>query len=170
VTISVRVGARVTAPVVISLAFAVAAATGPATADAASPPAVIRLVSTTTSYSSTDKPPKGASAGDRQVFTSRLRNAAAQFGKPKGAVVGSDRSTLVVTATRRARMQTVAKLPGGTITVSGLLRAVANGAISVPVVSGTGLFEGAKGTLTILKPIDANTAGNIYRLTYGPVA
>ena len=155
-------------PAVLALAVAVAAAAG--TAQAASPPAVIRLVSTTTSYSSTDKVPKGTSAGDRQVFTSRLRNATAQFGKPKGAVVGSDRSTLVVTGSSKARMQTVAKLPGGTITVSGLLRAAGNGAISVPVVSGTGLFEGAKGTLTILKPIDASTAGNVYRLTYGPVA
>jgi hypothetical protein len=155
---------------VLALALAVAAAAGPAPARASSPPAVIRLVSSTTSYSSTDKAPKGTSAGDRQMFTSRLRNAAVQFGKPKGAVVGSDRSTLVVTSTVKARMQTVARLPGGTITVSGLLRAARNGAISVPVVSGTGLFEGAKGTLTILKPIDANTAGNVYRLTYGPVA
>jgi hypothetical protein len=150
--------------------MAVLAAAGPPAAQAASPPAVISLVSTTTSYSSKDKAPKGTSAGDRQLFTSRLRNAVTQFGKPKGTVVGSDRSTLVVTASRKARMQTVAKLPGGTITVSGLLSAAGNGAISVPVVSGTGIFEGAKGTLTILKAIDANTAGNVYRLTYGPIA
>ena len=154
----------------LALALVVVAAAGPPPARAASSPAVIRLVSTTTSYSSKDKAPKGASAGDRQAFTSRLRNSVAQFGKPKGMIVGSDRSTLVLTASRKARMQTVAKLPGGTITVSGLLTAAGNGAISVPVVSGTGIFEGAKGTLTILKAIDANTAGNVYRLTYGPVA
>jgi len=157
------------APTGLALALTAAAAVAP-TAALASPPAVIRLVSVTTSYSSTDKFPKGPSVGDRQVFTSRLRNARAQFGRPKGAVVGSDRSTLVVTSTVQARMKTVTRLPGGTIAVSGLLRAAAGGAVTVPVVSGTGLFQGARGTLTILKPIDANTAVNVYRLTYGPVA
>lgn len=159
--------ARWAFPLVLSLALAAAAAPS---AQAAAPPAVIRLVSHTTSYASTDRKPKGASAGDSQVFTSRLENAAAQFGKPSGAVVGSDRSTLVLTAAGRARMRTVAKLPGGTIVVSGLLRSAGNGAVSVPVVSGTGRFDGARGTLTILKPTDAKTAGNVYRLTYGPVA
>jgi hypothetical protein len=131
---------------------------------------VIRLVSTTTSYRATDTKPKGASAGDRQVFTSSLRNAAAQFGRPKGAVVGTDRSALVLTAAGRAQMTTVAKLPGGTLVVRGLLSDAGKGAVSIPVVSGTGRFDGARGTLTILKPTGPKTAGNVYRLSYGPVA
>jgi hypothetical protein len=160
--------ARWATSVVIALAVAVAAAAG-ASAEAG-PPAVIRLVSTTTSYTVKDTKPKGASAGDSQTFRSRLRNATAQFGKSKGAVVGSDRSTLVLTAAGKARMRTVVTLPGGTLVVSGLLSDAGNGAVSVPVVSGTGVFDGARGTLTILKPTNPKTAGNVYRLAYGPVA
>jgi hypothetical protein len=163
--------ARRAFPVAVALAAAVVVVVvASASAAPAGPPAVIRLVSTTTSYRVTDTKPKGASPGDRQVFTSRLRNAAAQFGKSKGAVVGSDRSTLVLTAAGGAQMTTVAKLPGGTLVVRGPLSDAGNGAVSVPVVSGTGRFDGARGTLTILKPTDPKTAGNVYRLSYGPVA
>lgn len=131
---------------------------------------MIRLVSITTSESSVDVPPRMASVGDRQLFTSRLLNAQAQFGKAKGAVVGSDRGTMRLTTATSAHLKTVARLPGGTITVSGVLRAAGNGAVSSSVVAGTGVFAGARGTLTILAPTAPKTAVNIYRLTYGPVA
>ena len=131
---------------------------------------MIRLVSITTTESSVDLPPRMASAGDRQLFTSRLLNAQAQFGKAKGAVVGSDRGTMRLTTATSAHLKTVARLPGGTITVSGVLRAAGNGAVSSSVVAGTGAFAGARGTLTILAPTDPKTAVNIYRLSYGPVA
>lgn len=147
----------------------VAAVVSPA-ASAASPPAVIQLVSVTTSYRNVDAPPKGTSPGDQQLFTSRLLNARPQFGKPKGAVVGSDRSVLVLLAPSVGRMRTVARLPGGTLTVSGLLTGVGGGRIAIPIVAGTGVFAGARGTLIILKPTDAKTAGNVYRLTYAPIA
>ena len=137
---------------------------------AAPSPSVIRLVSITTSFSSVDVPPRTASAGDRQVFTSRLLNARAQFGKPKGAVVGSDRGTMRLTSATSAHLKTVARLTGGTITVSGRLRSAGNGAVSTSVVAGTGIFAGAHGTLTILAPIDPETTVNIYRLSYGPIA
>ncbi len=84
------------------------------------------------------------------MFTSRLLNARAQFGKPKGAVIGSDRSTMLLTSATRARLKTVAKLPGGTLTVNGMLTAAGGGAVSIAVVAGTGVFAGARGTLTIL--------------------
>jgi hypothetical protein len=137
----------------------------------AAPPSVITLVSETTSESSVDAPPRKDSAGDRQLFTSRLLNARRQFGKPKGAAVGSDRGTLTLTSARSANLKTVAKLPGGTITTNGRLRAAAgDGAVAVAVVAGTGIFAGARGTLTILKPTGPKTAVNIYRLSYRPVA
>lgn len=136
----------------------------------ASAPSVIRLVSITTSYSSDDAPPPKASAGDRELFTSRLVNARPQFGKPKGAVIGSDRSTLRLTSATSARLRTVARLPGGTLTAAGPLQAAGRGAVSVEVVAGTGVFAGARGTLTILAPTDPKTAVNVYRLTYGPIA
>ena len=115
-------------------------------------------------------PPRKDSAGDRQLFASRLLNARRQFGKPKGAVVGSDRGTLTLTSATSANLKTVAKLPGGTITASGRLRAAGDGAVSVAVVAGTGIFAGARGTLTILKPTGPKTAVNIYRLSYRPIA
>ena len=115
-------------------------------------------------------PPRKDSAGDRQSFTSRLSNAVRQFGKPKGAVVGSDRGTMRLMSATSATVTTVAKLPGGTITADGSLRAAGYGAVSVAVVSGTGIFAGAHGTLTILPPTGPKTAVNVYRLTYGPVA
>ncbi len=131
---------------------------------------MIRLVSITTSESSVDLPPRNASAGDRQLFASRLLNAQAQFGKPKGAVVGSDRGSMRLTSATSAVLKTVAKLPGGTITVSGKLRAAGAGAVSIPVVTGTGVFAGARGTLTIFAPSGPKTVVNVYRLSYVPVA
>ena len=131
---------------------------------------MIRLVSLTTSESSVDVPPRKDSAGDRQLFASRLLNERRQFGKPKGAVVGSDRGTLTLTSARSANLKAVAKLPGGTITADGPLRAAGNGAVSVVVVNGTGIFAGAHGTLTILRPSGPKTAVNVYRLSYRPIA
>jgi hypothetical protein len=131
---------------------------------------VIRVISITTSRSSVDVPPRHDSAGDLDRSTSRLLNERAQFGKPKGAVIGSDRGTMTLTGPRSARLKVVAKLPGGTITVNGLLMAAGDGAVSIPVVTGTGVFAGARGTVTILKPIDPKTVVNIYRLSYAPVA
>jgi hypothetical protein len=131
---------------------------------------VIRLVSITTSESSIDVPPRNASVGDRQLFTSRLINARAQFGKPKGAVVGSDRGTISLTSAMSANIRTVVKLPGGTLTVSGLLRVAGKGGVSSAVVAGTGIFAGARGTLTIPAPTSPKSAINIYRLSYGPIA
>jgi hypothetical protein len=131
---------------------------------------VIRLVSITTSESSVDVPPRKASAGDRQLFASRLLNARPQFGKPKGVVVGSDRGTMRLTGATSANLRTVAKLPGGTITANGPLRAAGNGTVSVKVVKGTGIFAGARGTLTILAPTGPKTVVNVYRLSYGPIA
>jgi hypothetical protein len=157
--------AAATALVVAAIAAAVLSPTA-----AAAPPAVIRLVSITTSESSVDVPPRKASTGDRALSTSRLLNARAQFGKPKGAVVGSDHSTMTLTSATSAHLKVVAKLPGGTITVSGRLMAAADGAVSIPVVTGTGLFAGARGLLTILVPTGPKTVVNIYRLSYLPVA
>jgi hypothetical protein len=159
---------RCLTPFAVAVAAVVAATLSPPAL--AAPPAVIRVVSITTSYTTVDVPPKKASAGDHDVFTSRLLNARAQFGKPRGAVVGSDRGTMLLTSATSARLMTVARLPGGTIVVSGPLTSAGGGAVSIPVVEGTGQFAGARGTVTILAPKDPKTAINIYRLTYGPIA
>jgi hypothetical protein len=155
-------------PAVLAVAVAIVAVGAPSAS--ASAPSVIRLVSLTTSTSDVDVPPRKDSAGDRQLFASRLRNLQRQFGKPKGAVVGSDRGTLTLTSARSANLKVVANLPGGTITARGPLMAAGHGAVSVAIVRGTGIFAGAYGTLTILEQTGPKTAVNVYRLSYRPVA
>jgi hypothetical protein len=147
-----------------------AAATLASGASAAAPPTVIALVSTTTKESSVDVRPKGPSAGDSDTSSSRLANARAQFGRPRGAVVGTDRGTLVFRSAHAATLRAVTKLPGGTLVVDGGIHSLADGSVVVPVTSGTGAFIGAHGTLTIFPPSDAKTAVNVYRLSYSPIA
>src|SRR5438552_4177759 len=86
-----------------------------AAARRAAVPSVIRLLSITTSQHLTDKPPKGPSTGDTLVATSKLLNAVKQFGKARGAAVGSDRGTTVLQRDKTLITDGVATLPGGTI-------------------------------------------------------
>ena len=132
----------------------------------AAPPTLIRLVSITTAESSVDVKPKKASPGDHERFASRLLNERAQFGKKKGAVVGSDSGTLRLTKKMVAIFRAEARLPGGTIRAEGTLKSIGKGGYAIAVVGGTGQFEGVHGSLTILAPINSKTAVNIYRLTY----
>ncbi len=145
---------------------AVAAAVTLAPAAPAANVTVIRLISITTYEKHVDVPPKADSAGDRDYSASKLINAKAQFGKPKGAVVGSDRSVMMLESPTSALLKTAASLPGGTILFGGRLMAAGNGAVKIPVVRGTGVYAGAKGTLTVLRPTGPKTVVNIYRLTY----
>src|SRR5437867_9194123 len=106
---------------------------------------VIRLNLEDVSRRLTDRPPKGPSAGDTELTTSRLRNAVAQLGRPKGAYVGSDRVMITVLGPKSGTIDGVVKLPGGTIKLRGRLRVLAHGAIA-PLDGGTGAFAGARGT------------------------
>jgi hypothetical protein len=128
---------------------------------------VIQLLSTTTSEHLVDVAPKGASAGDRDQSTSQLRNAVAQFGKPKGAVVGSDSASQVLTSARSGTESGTTTLPGGVLKVKGVVRILRGGGIAVPVVGGSGRFAGAKGTMFVYGISGhPKLAINIYRLTY----
>ena len=91
-------------------------------------------------------------------------NARRQFGEKKGTVVGSDRGTTTLTGPRSARVNAVATLPGGTISVRGRIQEQTDATLVVPVVGGTGSFAGARGTLTINGT--EKRAWNVYRLTY----
>jgi hypothetical protein len=144
----------------VSLAPAAATAQGTTT---------IRLVSVGTSDRLRDAPPAGPSRGDASVQTSRLLNAAAQFGKPKGAVVGRDRATITLTGPSSATITGVATLPGGTLSLRGAMRVTAGGLV-FPVVRGTGRYAGARGTVTITALAGQNRALNVYRLVYPPTA
>jgi len=152
---------------VVSLLFLLALLAGSA-AWAAPAPTVVHLVSITTSGRSNDTPPKGASKGDRFTTTSRLLNLRAQFGKAKGAVVGSDRGTVALTGARAGTVRGITKLPGGTISFRGTLATSGRGN-TIPVVGGTGLFAGARGTLTITSSA-SGVVVNVYTLRYPALA
>src|SRR5919198_52564 len=150
----------------LALLFLLAALTLPAGAGAA--PATIRLWSLPTSNRLTDAPPKGLSKGDVVRQRTRLVNASPQFGKPAGAVVGYDESVVRLTSATRATVDVVVHLPGGTIHAHGSI-AIDRTVTTIPVVSGTGAFAGARGTGTELDDPSAARALNVYPLTYGSV-
>src|SRR3954453_3816692 len=81
---------------------------------------VIRLLSKNTIVSFSDKAPKKKiSPGDRIVSKSTLRNDAAQFGKPGGALVGRDWSSVTIVSGTAYEMHGYAVLPGGRILFAG---------------------------------------------------
>ena len=127
----------------------------------------IRLVSTTVSLTTVaDRAPKGRpSKGDVALERSLLRNAVRQFGRAKGAVVGSDtgRYTIVSLNPPLVTLKLSVKLPGGTLRATG--RSAGNSAPTIRIVGGTGSFANARGT----GEVRAQTGGaqgvlNIYRL------
>src|SRR6476469_6601265 len=86
------------------------------TALAVAPPAeakklTIAVTSVSISIKPTDVAPTGASKGDTVVYRDRLLNAKAQFGRVKGAAVGSDRGTMTFTSAHTATFSGVAVLP-----------------------------------------------------------
>ena len=96
-----------------------------------------------------DVPPKRfnlgeKSPGDTLTGTSILRNAVAQFGKPKGARVGTDRFVEVWLTPKRLTIDSVGRLPGGTLHVHGV-GSVETNRPKVPVVGGTGVYARATG-------------------------
>ena len=77
------------------------------------------VISVTLSVKPTDLRPKGTSKGDTIVYRNRLLNTARRFGRPKGAVVGSDHGTLTFTGAHTARYSGTAILPNGTLRLAG---------------------------------------------------
>jgi hypothetical protein len=149
---------RVLSSVLAVLVFAAASPT----AGVARTVLVIKVKSITISGTHFDAAPKGLSKGDQFVGRSRLLNAARQFGKPVGAVVGSDDSVLTLTSSTTATVSGVARLPGGTLRFKGGGH-LSNGASPpIPVIGGTGRYAGARGTV-VVGP--GNTPLNTYRLT-----
>jgi hypothetical protein len=122
-----------------------------ATSDAASAKSVtVRLLVQPVTRSIKDVPPKTLtlgqySKGDTITGTSVLRNYVRQFGKPKGARVGTSHGVTTALSSQTARSDAVARLPGGTVHARG------EGAIGptarVPIVGGTGVYAGATGVV-----------------------
>jgi hypothetical protein len=121
----------------------------PSAVAAASAPQTIRVTSVTISMVGHDVKPKGPSAGDSVTYRDRLLNVTAQFGKKKGAVVGSDRGKLTYLTAHTATFTGRVMLPGGTLRLSGAVYGTAAGGLVVPILGGTGRYADARGTLTV---------------------
>jgi len=145
---------------ICALVSAVALVWVAATPAAVSKTLVIRLKSIAIASTVHDVPPKGISKGDAYVGRFRLLNVVPQFGRPAGAAVGKERSTLTLTTRTNGVVTGAVVLPGGTIRYRGAGRLGSDAPI--PVVGGTGRFAGARGTLIIGK---GNSPLNTYRLT-----
>jgi hypothetical protein len=128
------------------------------------------VTSVSLSAKTTDKLPKGTRKGDTIVYRDRLVNAAKQFDRGKGAVVGSDHGTMTFTSAHTATFSGTAVLPGGTLTLSGKVVALPDKTIAIPVTGGTGRYAQAKGYV-LVGPGQAR-ALNTYTLTLpgAPVA
>jgi len=96
----------------------------------------------------TDLLPKGTSKGDTIVMRDRLLNTKAQFGRAKGAAVGSDHGTMTFTSAHTARFSGIAVLPGGTLVLKGEVVVLTAG-LAIPVIGGTGRFARAKGYVLV---------------------
>jgi hypothetical protein len=125
----------------------------------------IRLVSITTSAKVLrDLPPTNvANGGDVVWVKSELLNERPQFGKPKGARVGSDVTTLTYVTASVGDVKVTVKLPGGTLRVTGRFRSGDTGQTTVRVTGGTGVFRGARGSCTVSQQRGLR-ALNVYRL------
>lgn len=100
-----------------------------------------RVFATTTEDAFIDVGRKGFSIGDYFVFSAKLTR--------QGEKVGHAGAVCTFTSARREEAQCAAtvKLPGGQISVQGLVpsRAV----FTIPITGGTGAFEAAGGTLKV---------------------
>jgi hypothetical protein len=123
------------------------------------------FTSYTTVTKTFDTNPRGkANKGDRIEFKDLLVTTAAQLGKKKGKAIGYDAGTVLYTSSTTQTITGTTTFPGiGTLTFKGLMASRKDGTVHVPVVKGTGAFNGAKGTLII--GAGQNKAPNTYALT-----
>jgi autotransporter-associated beta strand protein len=149
------------AAVLLAAAVSAGAAAG-APAGGNAEKVTISVTSILVSMKTKDVKPAGLSRGDRRIYRNTLRNAVAQFGKPKGAKVGSDSGTLTLTGAHTARYSGTARLPGGTLVVRGAVKPVNQTELRIAVVGGTGRYSSARGTLTVGQ--GDRRALNVYRL------
>ncbi len=114
-----------------------------------------------------DRAPKGyPNRGDVLRETSTLRNAVAQLGRPKGAIVGSDTwiATVVIAPFGKVDVKAVTTLPGGTIRAVGTVTATQTTG-TFRVVGGTARYADVRGTIDS-RNLNANGSRglSVYRL------
>lgn len=109
-----------------------------------------------------DTPPKKvANLGDVIWVRSRLRNQVAQFGRAKGALVGSDYATISLLSTHDALFKVQVRLPAGALRVKGHGDLNGTGGL-LAVVGGSGRYANARGTCSVRDTRSYSI--NVYRL------
>jgi len=129
----------------LSLVMALPAA---ASDEAAAKSVTIRVLVVPVTQSVKDVPPKTINLGeftkgDTIWRTATLRNAVPQFGKPKGARVGTSRGVTIALSSQTAKSDGVAKFADGTVHTHGMGEIRPNP--TVAIVGGTGRYAGATG-------------------------
>jgi len=132
-------------------AFVLIVAAGALASSAHAQTVTIRLVSVQTEVEQHDTAPQGqANKGDSIDFRDLLLNTVPQFGKKTGKPVAYDVGTLLYTSKTAQTMKGVAIFPKiGTLSFAGPFVTAKDGATTIPITGGTGLFKGAKGFLKI---------------------
>ena len=114
-----------------------------------------------------DRAPKGfPNKGDVVRERSTLRHAVDQFGRPKGAIVGSDTwiTTVVIAPFAKAEVKATTTLPKGTIRAMGAVSA-AQATATFRVVGGSGRYANARGTISLRNLNASGSRGlSVYRL------
>jgi hypothetical protein len=110
----------------------------------------IRVLVQPVTRSIKDAPPKTMNLdeytkGDTITGTSILRNYVPQFGKQKGARVGTSRGVVTALSSQTARSDAVARFAGGTVHAHGV--GEIGPTTKVPIVGGTGVYAGATGVV-----------------------
>lgn len=100
--------------------------------------------------------------GDTVSATALLRNVVPQFGKPKGAKVGTFSAVVVSLSSQTVREDGVARLPGGTVHVRGEWKVVPH--TKLRIVGGAGIYAGATGVVERRFLVMPTRQLNIYRL------
>lgn len=116
-------------------------------------------------------PPSGEVGDTFDSSLSLVNRRAAQLGFAPHAVAGSMRfsytirhqcAAFIPSCTATADFATVSTLPGGTVVANGSQISIAEPTITIPVVGGTGLYKGARGTISISP---SSTKRSVFTLT-----
>jgi hypothetical protein len=132
----VRVGARI-----LAAAIAVIAVTVVATANGATGPAQIRITDVQTSYARVPAA-NGGAAGSVEIVKQRLYNPALSESS-----IGSASLVCIYLDARVRNCSGTYALPKGNLVVAGTISSRL--LYEIAVVGGTGLFDNARGTLTV---------------------
>jgi hypothetical protein len=115
----------------------------------------IKVVSVLSGYSQSGKSIR---------MTDKLYNLVAQFGKGKGALVGSDSGKLKQAGEMSASFTGIARLPGGTLNVRGRV-ILGEPVTNLTIAGGSGRFAGARGVVVIREMRGQGRASNVFHLT-----